>query len=175
LQIYLFAALLVVALIWDVAGSWFAQLEALTFPSTPGVITRNEGAEPFEQKIEYAYSVGGAAFRGRGLRRDETWMPWRAEDDERAKNYPVGQRVAVYYKPSDPQDSLLEPGLTWDFAEDLAGAFFTGVMVLGPPLIGIGGLLCRLCTRVRCSRLGTSKRGGGAFSERGAAAAASSG
>ncbi len=105
------ALLIPLAVIGAVAWSWFVQLEALTFPSTPGEITGNEwAAQEHEQKLEYAYSVGGAAFRGSGLRRDGIWLG--PADEERARNYPVGKRVEVYYKPSDPQVSLLEPGLT---------------------------------------------------------------
>jgi hypothetical protein len=118
-------------LVW----SWYAQLETLSFPSTPGVITSNTG-EWCDQGLEYDYAVGGVAFHGSGLRRDHIrFMP---EDEERLKDYPVGRRVPVYFKPGNPQVSLLEPGLTWQHVlEGTPVAACVNAMVLGPLIYGL--------------------------------------
>jgi hypothetical protein len=131
----LVAVVMVVFLDCLFAESWYVTVEAQTFLSTPGIITRNTG-KWCDRELEYDYSVGGVAFHGSGLRRDHIRnMP---DDDELVKDYPVGKAVPVYYKPGDPRVCSLEPGLTWQHV--LAGippvaAFNAGV--LGPLILGL--------------------------------------
>jgi hypothetical protein len=135
------AVVLALSLDLQVAWSWYAQLEALTFPSTPGVITRNTG-EWCDRELEYDYAVHGVAFHGSGLRRDHIrLMP---DDDERVKGYSVGKHVPVYYKPSSPEVSLLEPGLTWQqVLEGTPAVTLVNAMVLGPLIYGLWQIVRR--------------------------------
>ena len=80
--------------------------------------------------------------RGRG----KTWLPLLAEDFDRLKGYPVGKHVPVYYKPGNPQVSLLQPGLTWQHVlEGTPAAALASAIVLGPVIYGLWQV-------VRCRR-----------------------
>jgi hypothetical protein len=108
---------------------YFAVQQALEmgdsreWPTTEGVITashidrshrtstekgwRGDRYE-YEVRVQYSYSVDGVGYTGNRLR----IRPDEYRSEERAQRelaeYPVGQRVRVYYDPKAPERSLLK-------------------------------------------------------------------
>jgi Protein of unknown function (DUF3592) len=88
----------------------------------------------FTPAITYVYRVRGAERRGThiavGL--SNLYSEW-AEAEQRARQYPVGKKIQVYYDPRGTM-SVLEPGNTQSantiFGIGL-GLIFTGLLLLG--------------------------------------------
>lgn len=64
--------------------------------------------------IVYQYMVGNAFHQGERLHLGSVMLSSEASDAEQeARRYPIGQTVTVYYNPSDPADSTLDPHVGW--------------------------------------------------------------
>lgn len=60
-------------------------------------------------RVQYAYEVDGVSYSGNRLRiRPNKYSSEKSAQRELAE-YPLGQRVPVYYNPSEPERSLLKP------------------------------------------------------------------
>ena len=91
------------------------------WPAARGTVTRVETPVAYDRfgrpttlrflQVEYTYTVGGRTFTGSRIAfgMDKTLGPRALERVLRP--YAVGREVKVYYNPSDPAASFLEPGL----------------------------------------------------------------
>jgi hypothetical protein len=94
------------------------QVMALRFPSTEGVILSGEvthhddsDGTTYGVAIHYSYSVGNCAYEGHRYRYDKSTSSDSAWANAAVAERPPGTKVRVYYNPSDPDDSVLAPGL----------------------------------------------------------------
>ncbi len=64
-------------------------------------------------KVDYLYMVDNVIYEGH--RMNVGWPCFWSEDSvkEKLKKYPPNKEVTVYYNPSNPAQSILEPGLDW--------------------------------------------------------------
>ena len=89
-----------------------------TWPTTPGEVIeselerhRGEDGTTYSALVVYRYSLDGGEFES-----DRVWIGGnystsnRAEMQAVVREYPVGNRVTVYYSPDDPAQSVLKPG-----------------------------------------------------------------
>lgn len=95
--------------------------------SVPKELTGREDSERI--RIEYVYEVDRITFTGTRVRFVSISRP--KEVETYLARYSVGKQVRVYYKPGDPSDAVLEPGLGW--------LFTCGMLALGlfPLLAGV--------------------------------------
>jgi len=84
--------------------------------------------------VSYSYSVAGHDYTGSTISPGRGWAAWSAYATMR--RYQPGYDAQVYYSPTDPSRSLLEPGLglvNFDWFLWGAGIFFIGLpFVLNP-------------------------------------------
>ena len=94
------------------------------WPTTEGVITESHitsshktstekgwhgSRYEYEVRVQYAYEVDGVSYNGNRLRiRPNKYSSEKNAQRELAE-YPLGQRVRVYYNPKEPERSLLKP------------------------------------------------------------------
>lgn len=106
--------------------------DAMAWPTVAGQVTRSEmkvntldvrrrrsgtgplrssSEESYEAEIEYEFEIAGVIHKGNrrtaipgGHRADKPYV------QKTLDKYPVGQAVTVSYNPSDPRQSVLEPG-----------------------------------------------------------------
>lgn len=62
----------------------------------------------YEVRVQYAYSVGGVSYSGNRLRIRPNKYSSEGNAQRELAEYPVGQRVRVYYNPKEPERSLLK-------------------------------------------------------------------
>lgn len=74
--------------------------------------TDSEGGDSYQPKVNYTYSVAGVPYSGRQIKFGENSYSSRRQAEEIANRYPVGDSVAVYYEPENPEKTALEPGVT---------------------------------------------------------------
>jgi hypothetical protein len=88
-----------------------------TWPSTQGNVYatnirryNDEGTIRFAPEINYEYTVGGELYKSTVIR-EEIFVSFPDEDEARRflKNYMVGRSVQVFYDPTNPNQSVLEP------------------------------------------------------------------
>lgn len=88
-----------------------------TWPSTQGIVYatnirryNDEGTIRFAPEINYEYTVGGEFYKSTVIR-EEIFVSFPDEDEARRflKNYMVGRSVLVFYDPTNPNQSVLEP------------------------------------------------------------------
>lgn len=100
------------------AWQWYRQLEALSFPQTPGKIVKssvethrgNKGGSTYSIEVEFTYEVNGVKYTGDRYRAATMSSSDRGVF-ELVKTLRPGTKVDVYYRPERPQESLLKPGL----------------------------------------------------------------
>jgi len=109
LALGLFILALAISQLWSTHSS-------KSWAQTQGVISQSIWAPPRSRhedgfaQITYNYSLGGQRYEGSNLLpgKNEYSNP---EQREKLRQYPVGAIVTVFYDPSHPQDSCLEPGV----------------------------------------------------------------
>ncbi|CAN5429313.1 hypothetical protein BH10PLA2_BH10PLA2_33050 [soil metagenome] len=102
-----------VALLLGGRNAWLAQ-ECLTWPSISGVIVASEieaHDEMTAAKIRYEYVVEGKILEGRAVSFGDVGSSDSSHAQAIVKKYPVGTQVSIFYEPSNPTRSVLEPGL----------------------------------------------------------------
>ncbi|MBD9423833.1 DUF3592 domain-containing protein [Pseudomonas sp. PDM15] len=62
----------------------------------------------YEVRVQYAYSVDGVSYSGKHLRIRPNQYSSEEHAQQELAEYPVGQRVRVYYNPKEPERSLLK-------------------------------------------------------------------
>ncbi|WP_242588305.1 DUF3592 domain-containing protein [Corallococcus macrosporus] len=93
------------------------QVKASSWPTVQGTITRSEVETvrskgiKYEPKLAYTYSVDGQSYEGSKYR----FATFRSSDsgyaDDVVARAPLGASVPVYYRPGQPLEALLQPGL----------------------------------------------------------------
>lgn len=66
----------------------------------------------YKAEVKYQYQVNGAAYENDVLRIGQVAMGWKSGAKEDVRQHPPGPDT-VYYDPSQPSNSVLEPGLYW--------------------------------------------------------------
>ncbi|WP_244981514.1 DUF3592 domain-containing protein [Corallococcus exercitus] len=93
------------------------QEQARSWPTVQGTITRSEVEAvrskgiKYEPKAAYTYSVDGQPYEGSKHR----FGSFRSSESDYAEKvvarYPVGARVPVHYRPGQPSEAVLQPGV----------------------------------------------------------------
>ncbi len=101
-------------------GIWSARLstQAAAWPTTPGTITQLSVQEnsdcdgnTYEVRVQYKYTVDGAAYQGSRLAFGYAASSGREAHDEIHRKLRGAKTIAVRYKPSEPSVSCLSFGL----------------------------------------------------------------
>jgi hypothetical protein len=98
------------------SAAW--HVRALAFPTTPGTVIESRIVENVNDRdstshkplIRYRYSVARNEYVGDTTRVMATTLGGERDARRQVARYPVGARVAVYYDPDRPSESVLEPG-----------------------------------------------------------------
>jgi hypothetical protein len=97
--------------------SAYCQIRALRYATTTGIVTHStveigdsDGVSTYKPNIKFNYSVAGQEYSGDRYRYGQCASNDRSASQIVAE-HPIGKQVAVYYNPSHPDDSLLQPGL----------------------------------------------------------------
>jgi hypothetical protein len=125
---------------------------ARTWPARQGVIeasrttfARGGGTRPtpfWRVDIRGAYADSGEEFRISRIRYgDFRWGDGRAQAEADTRRYAVGSVVDVYYSPSSPSDTVLEPLAPWDTMLILLG--LAVAFVATPPLLFLASYAAR--------------------------------
>jgi len=85
----------------------------------------------YSAEVRYAFTVDGVEHRGDRLA-FSAWNTGSAAARERIAAYPVGRAVEVAYDPDDPNNAVLEPGVS-------AGSW--GLVAFGATFLGVGCVL----------------------------------
>lgn len=103
-----------------------------TWPSVPGVITKAEVADKFgrfQADVSYTYTVDGRNLVGSRIRASDGEFNVRDGAVQALQGLAKGQQVNVYYDPSNPGYSLIQPG---------AGFQEYALLVVPFVMVGIG-------------------------------------
>ncbi len=119
--------------------------ESKSWPNTMGEMTQSEiirtssrnSKTHFTTKLDYSFEVSGKVYTGGRWSYGSESVPSDPQEsynycEEKLRDYPVGAKVPVFYRPSDPTYNTLH-------TDGEAGVFFAvfGVIVV---LIGSGGV-----------------------------------
>jgi hypothetical protein len=106
---------------------------SLTWPQAEGAILSSQAKREnpdnklYTPRIQYSYSVGAKSYTGSRLRYGVALALPLPESQEIVRAYPPRAAARVHYKPDDPAESVLEPGLNPQVWEWLyGGALFLG-------------------------------------------------
>jgi hypothetical protein len=93
------------------------------WPAAEGLIEASSGSNPLKPAVDtfhliYRYEVGATALHGTVVKLGDNGLSGTA----RARIYPVGRRLPVYYNPEDPSIAVLERGVGFEPTLTLAGA-----------------------------------------------------
>jgi hypothetical protein len=110
---------------------FFEARASASWPSVMGTLTKAEVAEVgigrWRADVAYSYRVGRNEFTGSRIRASDGEYEIRDGAVQAMDGMNVGQRMSVFYKPSDPQQSVLRPGV--GFQE--YALLFVPVLMLG--------------------------------------------
>ena len=114
-----------------------------SWPHVEGVVTGSEvthstdgnGADSYSPRVTYTYMAGGRYHESYAIKFGENSYDSRRRAESIAARYPVGRKVAVYYDPTRPGKSVLEPGVNGGSYIVLGvGALFVVISLAVPPL-----------------------------------------
>ena len=109
---------------WGVQNLLRAR-ESLDWPKASGQIvsshvstdrSKESDGVSYRARIEYEFLVKQRKFTGTRIAYGDYGSSFRSVHEEIAKRYSKGKTVEVFYRPSDPKECLLEPGVkgqTW--------------------------------------------------------------
>jgi hypothetical protein len=107
------------------------------------VSSDSEGGDSYVPQVEYSYLVNDVEYRDDTIKFGENSYGRRRTAEEIANRYPVGQSVSVYYNPAEPDEAVLEPGVTAGSYLVLGmGAFFLLIDMI-VAVVGLAGRLFR--------------------------------
>ncbi|MCX8124995.1 MAG: DUF3592 domain-containing protein [Spirochaetes bacterium] len=100
--------------------------QSLYWPKAEGVITQSfmdwdRHRQQFAN-IKYTFTVNGEEITGFQISAKDM----NKSNEDLLKEYPVGKKVIVYYDPENPENSLLEPGYSWQSYQ----ALVIGIIIL---------------------------------------------
>lgn len=75
------------------------------------IYSDNTDKTKYTPKIKHRFRVEDASYQGRRLSYSRVSTKSERRAREYRQKYAVGEPVAVYYNPDDPNQSLLQPGL----------------------------------------------------------------
>lgn len=64
-------------------------------------------------QVEYKYSIGDTEYKGHRVTMSDGGSSFEDAARKVVDRYPRGNTVDVHYNPEKPDDSVLEPGVTW--------------------------------------------------------------
>ena len=109
----------------------YEGIAATRWPRVQGRITTAKVEEvigghgpDWEPKVTYSYQVAGTTHTGSRIAFSDNSTPSQSSAEKKLGRYPVGTPVTVRYDRSDPQRSVLEPGMR------LVNVLFAGVSAL---------------------------------------------
>ena len=114
-----------------------------SWPQAEGVVTRSEvthssggdGADTYSPEITYRYLAGDRYQESYTIKFGENSYDSRRRAREVAARYPAGKIVTVYYDPSRPGKSVLEPGVSsGSYIVLSVGALFVVISLAAAPL-----------------------------------------
>ena len=97
-------------------GNFLEAQAAKSWPTTMGLIKQSEVASEFVGKRKYSvnllytYEVNGRSYESNRVRSRGVSPKSSLDAETVVKNFPVGAKVTVYYKPDDHSQSYLEVG-----------------------------------------------------------------
>lgn len=91
-----------------------------SWPSVQGQITSSlvdystdaEGGDSYSPQVAYAYAVNGRSYEGQTIKFGENSYSSKRKAQAILDRYPNGQRIAVFYDPTQPDKAVLEPGVS---------------------------------------------------------------
>ncbi|MEW6527262.1 MAG: DUF3592 domain-containing protein [Spirochaetota bacterium] len=100
--------------------------ESLYWPKAEGIITQSfmdwDRHRRQFANITYTFTVNGQKIKGFQISAKEM----NKSNEDLLKEYPVGKKVIVFYDPENPENSLLEPGYSWQSYQ----ALILGIVIL---------------------------------------------
>ncbi|MCB8944514.1 MAG: DUF3592 domain-containing protein [Ardenticatenaceae bacterium] len=114
-----------------------------SWPTAVGLITRSEvtestdaeGGDSYSPEVTYTYQVNSLSYVGNRIKFGENSYNSRNRAQEIAANYPVNKEITVFYEPTQPDNSVLEAGVSSGSYIVLAiGALFVFLTVLMIPI-----------------------------------------
>jgi hypothetical protein len=103
-------------------GVLIDQYQAQSFPKTEGQVLSvriniqrgSKGGVSYHPAFLYRYEVNGQSYEGGRYRYDGFPTDYYSVN-EIVTEHPAGSKIAVYYNPDDPADTVLSPGVvSWD-------------------------------------------------------------
>jgi hypothetical protein len=111
--------------------------QSMEWPSVDGVVKSAEmgfSSGSHAATVTYNYTVNGKLLTGDNIRMMKVYTSDASYAQEDLNNYPVGKKVKVFYSPTDPTDSVLEPGVhpsSWFFLAIGGSSMFWAVVMIG--------------------------------------------
>ncbi len=99
-------------------------MESREWPGVPGKVLESKvtrhtsrdsdghSSTSYKVEIEFAYEVDGQALEGDQLAFGQMNHNRKSQAEAKRRQYPKGKEVTVYYKPGEPETSVLETGIT---------------------------------------------------------------
>lgn len=84
-------------------------------------------------KLQYAYEVGGTAYKGERIVFEYSHVYSREAVDEILQQYPIGAKVPVYFDPANPGESTLRQAHV-----GIGSGLLVGAMLLLPMALCLG-------------------------------------
>jgi hypothetical protein len=110
-------ALGVVWSVWElgrsIRSSRWLRTEGVVLVSDLQRSRDSDGGYMYRPEISYSYQVDGADFvASRRKFGSRISLSWSVPAARAVRKYPAGSRVSVWYDPTDPQEAVLETGIT---------------------------------------------------------------
>jgi hypothetical protein len=119
-------------LVQSIRSSGWLRTEGVVVVSDLQRSRDTDAGYTYRPEISYSYSVGGHDFvASRPKFGAGVWLSWSGPAVRTTRKYPAGGLVTVWYDPADPQESVLETGVSTLVWASLAG----GLLILA---FGVG-------------------------------------
>jgi hypothetical protein len=119
-----------------------------SWPSAQGQIvnsyvshsTDSEGGDSYSPEVTFEYTVNDQRYQDTRIKFGENSYSSNNRAQEVVNRYPIGQTVAVYYDPAEPETAVLEPGVTsGSYIVIGIGAIFVLVSLVVAPIVALAG------------------------------------
>jgi len=117
-----------------------------SWPSVQGQITDAlldystdaDGGDSYSPQVTYTYAVNGRSYESQTIKFGENSYGSKRQAQAILDRYPNGQRIAVFYDPTQPDRAVLEPGVSGGSYIVLAiGVLFVGLSLLWIVFVGV--------------------------------------